>query len=141
MSNTQPRSLGFTLVELISVVALLSILGSFALVGVRRNVETANFKKVLRDLSDVDLAKQTWAETNPDSTFPSDEPSRWTTILPYLPTGTPATASDTTSLGGVVYLAFNFSTNKFSPNGYYYAVGRMTQSASAIYNGSAIIRP
>ena len=56
MSLTEEKPAGFTLVELVAVVALLAILGTGALLGLKHHRESANFRKVVRDLNAIDLA-------------------------------------------------------------------------------------
>jgi len=77
---------GFTLVEMIGVVALLSILTAGAIVGLMQQRSNTSTGKLLQCLSAVDQAKQSWQMFNPNATFPSDEPSRWSAISVYLNT-------------------------------------------------------
>ena len=59
------RQRGFTLAEIIVVVALLAILGTGALVGLKRSRDNTALRKTVQNLSAIDLAKQTWQRFTP----------------------------------------------------------------------------
>jgi len=84
--KTQNGQQGFTLVEMIGVVALLAILTAGAIVGLMQQRNNANMGKLLQCLSANDQAKQSWQMFNPGAAFPPDEPSRWAAITVYLNT-------------------------------------------------------
>jgi prepilin-type N-terminal cleavage/methylation domain-containing protein len=71
------RQRGFTLAEIIVVVALLAILGTGALVGLKRSRDNTALRKTVQNLSAIDLAKQTWQRFHPNGTWPTNELDRW----------------------------------------------------------------
>jgi prepilin-type N-terminal cleavage/methylation domain-containing protein len=129
---------GFTLVEMIGVVALLSILTAGAVVGLMQQRSNTSMGKLLQCLSAVDQAKQSWQMFNPNATFPSDEPSRWSAISVYLNTSA-------VQVSPVSTYGYN-SYNGFFPSTQYLVLinGINTPcQAQAVVNGSvtSITRP
>jgi len=131
--DTEDKPAGFTLVELVAVVALLAILGTGALLGLKPQRESVNFRKVVRDLNAIDLAKQTWQTFHPDEAWPTTEVERWRCVTNYLgaiPLGAESPA-------GSGY----FSFEGFAPEGFSYQVGELTSPASALHGNQPVKRP
>lgn len=78
----------FTLVELVAVVALLSLLTMGAVLGLKKQKENSDFNKALQCLGAIDQAKQSWQMFHPNETWPTNEGDRWTSITLYLKTST-----------------------------------------------------
>jgi len=78
---------GYSLVEVVSVLILLFILVAAGIwsFGNSRNVEL--FGKISQDLARIDSAKASWRTDHPEDAFPSDEPTRFTVLQPYLKSG------------------------------------------------------
>ena len=93
----------FTLIEMVGVVALLSILTAGAVIGLKQQRANAEMNKLLQCLSAIDQAKQSWQAFNPSGTWPADEGSRWTAIAGYLYT----TATLVSPVNSNGYNAFN----------------------------------
>jgi type II secretory pathway pseudopilin PulG len=72
------------MIELVAVVAILSLLTMGAVLGLKRQRENTDFNKTLQCLSAVDQAKQTWVMFHPNDTWPTDEPGRWSAVSYYL---------------------------------------------------------
>ena len=124
---------GFTLVELVAVVALLAILGTGALLGLKHHRESANFRKVVRDLNAIDLAKQTWQTFHPDDSWPTNETERWGLITNYL--GTTATGTEAPIGSGYLYY------EGYTPQGFSYQIGGLTNPSAGLYGNQAVKRP
>jgi prepilin-type N-terminal cleavage/methylation domain-containing protein len=124
---------GFTLVELVAVVALLAILGTGALLGLKHHREGANFRKVVRDLNAIDLAKQTWQTFHPADSWPTNEQGRWGCITNYL--GTTGSGIEAPIGSGF------FFYEGYSPQGFSYQIGGLTDPATGLYGSQAVKRP
>lgn len=128
--GAQSRS-GFSLLEIVIVVVLLAILGTGALVGLKHQQESASYRKVIRDLNGIDLAKQTWQGLHPGVSWPGDEPSRWVAIsnlLQHAGVGTLSSGEYYTYPG-------------FTPEGFCYRIGGMTEPSSAMQGSTVVTRP
>jgi len=110
---------GFSLVEVVAVMALLLLimgLGLWGLGGSRARQLTA---KVTLDLARIDSAKAAWRADHPQALFPADENSRFQCLQPYLKVGfqdvpSLAALAPNTNLAGVVVYAINEETNAAS---------------------------
>lgn len=129
----QSQSRAFSLVELVVVVALIGLLGTGAIVGLQRLRENANFRKAVRDLEAIDLAKQTWQQFHPNSTWPTNEVERWVQLTNWL--GAAVSGIETPTNSGF------FAYPGFSPDGCTYRLGDLTEPSSGRWNGSAMKRP
>ena len=136
--KTQNGQQGFTLVEMIGVVALLAILTAGAIVGLMQQRNNANMGKLLQCLCGIDQAKQSWQMFNPGAAFPPDEPSRWAAITVYLNT-------TATQLSPVNTNAFNAYSGFIPGQQYQVEINGVNQpcQAQAVAGGSVtpIIRP
>lgn len=124
---------GFTLAEIIVVVALLAILGTGALIGLKRQRDNAAFRKTVQNLSAIDLAKATWQKFHPDDTWPANEIDRWSAIAGYL--NLSETATETPAGGGY------YSVQGFTPEGHTYRVGTLAEPAGGKCDGMNVTRP
>lgn len=124
---------GFTLAEIIVVVALLAILGTGALIGIKRQRDNAAFRRTVQNLSAIDLAKATWQKFHPDDTWPATEIDRWSAIASYL--NLSETATETPAGSGY------YSVQGFSPEGHTYRVGTLAEPADGKCVGANITRP
>lgn len=124
---------GFTLAEIIVVVALLAILGTGALIGLKRQRDNAAFRKTVQNLSAIDLAKSTWQKFHPDDTWPANEIDRWSAIAGYL--NLSETATETPAGGGY------YSVQGFTPEGHTYHVGTLAEAAGGKCDGVNVTRP
>ena len=97
------RQRGFTLAEIIVVVALLAILGTGALVGLKRSRDNTALRKTVQNLSAIDLAKQTWQRFHPNDTWPANELDRWSAVAQHL--NLTGTAVETPAGSGYYYWA------------------------------------
>lgn len=127
------RQAGFTLAEIIVVVALLAILGTGALVGLKRQRDNAALRRTIQNLNAIDLAKATWQKFHPEGVWPSNEADRWSTIAGCL--NFSGTAIETPPGSGFYSLA------GFSPDGHAYHVGTLSEPADGRCDGAAITRP
>lgn len=124
---------GFTLVEIIAVVALLAILGTAALVGLKQSRDNTAFRKAVQDLNAIDLAKQTWQRFHPNDTWPTYEPDRWIAVAGNL--NLTGSAVETPAGSGYYYW------DGFTPAGYAFHIGSLAEPASGQCNGTQITRP
>ncbi len=89
MKSTNPRKAGFTLVEIMIVVAIIGLLASIAIPNFVRARSRAQTDGCLNNLRQIDAAKQQWALENGKS--PADTPAWIGTadraIQPYLGRG------------------------------------------------------
>lgn len=127
------RQAGFTLAEIIVVVALLAILGTGALVGLKRQRDNATVRRTIQNLNAIDLAKATWQKFHPEGVWPSNEGDRWSAIAGYLDFS--GTAIETPTGSGFYSLA------GFSPDGHAYHVGTLSEPADGKCDGVTITRP
>ena len=113
---------GFTLVEIMIVVAIIGLLAAIGIPNFVRARETAQTDACINNLRVIDEAKQQWAlETgqNPSATPVSAD------VVPYL--GRSATVMPTCPIGGSAYILNAMSTVPTCPNvtgigGSHYAV-------------------
>lgn len=124
---------GFTLAEIIVVVALLAILGTGALVGLKRQRDNAALRKTVQNLNAIDLAKATWQKFHPDDNWPPNELDRWNTIAGYLNLSEPAAE---TPVGSGYY-----SMPGFTPEGHTYRAGTIAEPSEGKSDGVRITRP
>ncbi len=124
---------GFTLVEIIAVVALLAILGTGALVGLKQARDNTAFRKAVQDLNAIDLAKQTWQRFHPNDTWPTNEPDRWNAVAGQL--NLTGSAVETPAGSGYYYW------DRFTPAGYAFHIGSLADPAAGQCNGTQITRP
>ncbi len=115
-----PRSLrGFSLVEVVAVMALLLLIMGLGLWGLGGSRERQLREKVALDLTRIDSAKATWRADHPQAAFPADEAARFEALRPYLRVGlqdvpTLAALQSNTNLAGVVVYSINAETNPAS---------------------------
>ena len=124
---------GFTLAEIIVVVALLAILGTGALVGLKRQRDNVAFRKTVQNLNAIDLAKQTWQKFHPDDIWPANEVDRWSVIFTAL--NLFGTAVESPGGSGYYYV------EGFTPEGHTYRIGTLSEPAQGQCNGATIARP
>ena len=109
---------GFTMVELIAVVSLLAILGTGAMIGLRKARENVEFQQVIRDLNAIDMAKKNWGIAHHASVWPTAETERLELVNTVL------------------------QKNVQPPNtNYTYIVGGWGERAAGSYDGKTIDRP
>lgn len=124
---------GFTLVELIVVVALMALLGTGAVMGLKRSRDNAAFRKSAQNLNAIDLAKQTWQRFHPDDIWPATEAERWAAVAEGLKLSGSAIESPAGS--GFFFLP------GFAPEGHAYRVGDLEDPAAGQCDGRTIHRP
>jgi len=124
---------GFTLVEIIAVVALLAILGTGALVGLKQSRDNTAFRKAVQDLNAIDLAKRTWQRFHPNDTWPTNEPDRWNAVAGNL--SLRGGAVETPAGSGYYYW------DGFTPSGCAFHIGSLAEPAAGQWNGTQITRP
>ena len=78
---------GFSLLEVVSVLVLLSLIVGISLFGLQDTQERQIRQKVHLDLSRIDSAKASWRIDHPRAEFPANEPDRFTQLQPYLKSG------------------------------------------------------
>ena len=124
---------GFTLAEIIVVVALLAILGTGALIGLKRSRDNTALRKTVQNLSAIDLAKQTWQRFHPLGTWPTNEADRWSAVAEHLN----LTGAAVEMPAGSGYCSWD----GFTPEGYAYRIGSLAEPAGGQCNGTQITRP
>ena len=127
------RQRGFTLAEIIVVVALLAILGTGALVGLKRSRDNTALRKTVQNLSAIDLAKQTWQRFHPNDTWPANELDRWNAVAQHL--NLTGAAVETPPGSGYYYW------DGFTPGGFAYRIGSLAEPAGGRCNGIQVTRP
>lgn len=110
------RVRGFSLIEVVAVMALLLLIMGIGLWGLGGSRERELREKVALDLTRIDSAKATWRADHPQAVFPADESGRFATLRPYLRMGlqdVPSLASfqPNTNLAGQVVYSINEETN------------------------------
>lgn len=115
----------FSLVEMISVVAILTILTTGVVIGFKRQKDNVDFSKATRDLDAIDQAKTTWKIFHPTGTWPATEPERWAAITNWVGTGATGEESPASS-GYYIY-------EGFSPAKYTYHIGEVSTPATGRY--------
>jgi len=110
---------GFSLVEVVAVMALLLLIMGLGLWGLGGSRDRQLLSKVTLDLARIDSAKAAWRADHPQAAFPVDEASRFQSLRPYLQVGLQDVPSLTalqpnTNLTGVVVYAINAETNPAS---------------------------
>ena len=127
------RQEGFTLAEIIVVVALLPILGTGALVGLKRQRDNAAVRRTIQNLNAIDLAKTTWQKFHLEGVWPANEADRWSAIAGYL--NFSGTAVETQPGSGF------YSLPGFSPDGHAYHLGTLSEPAGGKCDGVMVTRP
>lgn len=119
MKRSTSRSDGFSLVEVVAVMALLLLIMGLGLWGLGGSRERQLRQKVALDLIRIDSAKANWRADNPQAQFPADETARFESLRPYLRVGLQevsnlAALQPNTNLAGVVIYSINGETNAAS---------------------------
>jgi len=110
---------GFSLIEVVAVMALLLLIMGIALWGLGGSRERQLREKVALDLVRIDSAKASWRADNPQAIFPSDEAARFEALRYYLQVGLQDVQSlgalqPSTNLAGLVVYSINGETNAAS---------------------------
>lgn len=124
---------GFSLIEVVAVIALLFLIMGIGLWGLGGSRERQLREKVTLDLIRIDSAKANWRADNPQAVFPSEESARFEALRPYLRAGlqdVPSLASlqPNTNLSGQVVYSINAETN---------AAGARNLSTSKVFDRSS----
>ena len=127
---------GFTLVEVISVIILMLIIGAAGIWSFGQVEQRQLNTKVANDLHLINTAKANWRSHHMRMAFPTDETDRFTAIQPYLnvgllpvssltalePTAVTYTINGEDTSGNLISatatkgsLTFNLSANNWSP--------------------------
>ena len=106
---------GFSLVEVVAVMALLLLIVGLSLWGMGGSRDRQLRGKVTLDLARIDSAKAAWRADHPQAVFPADEAARFQCLQPYLRGGlqdVPSLAAlqPNTNLAGLVSYAINAET-------------------------------
>ena len=115
MSPTS-RLRGFSLIEVVAVMALLLLIMGLGLWGLGGSRERQLREKVALDLTRIDSAKASWRADHPQAVFPDDEAARFEALRDYLRVGlqdvpTLAVLQPNTNLAGIVVYSINAETN------------------------------
>lgn len=115
------RAGGFSLIEVVAVMALLLLIMGIGLWGLGGSRERQLREKVALDLTRIDSAKANWRADHPQAIFPTDESSRFEALRPYLRVGlqdVPSLASlqPNTNVAGQVMYLINAETNTAGAN-------------------------
>lgn len=110
------RSQGFSLVEVVAVMALLLLIMGLGLWGLGGSRERQLREKVALDLIRIDSAKASWRADHPQAVFPADEAARFEVLRPYLRVGLQevpnlASLQPNTNLAAQVVYSINAETN------------------------------
>lgn len=111
--------LGFSLIEVVAVMALLLLIMGLGLWGLGGSRERQLREKVVLDLTRIDSAKATWRADHPQAVFPVDEAARFEILRPYLRVGLQdvpdlSALQPNTNLAGIVVYAISAETNAAS---------------------------
>jgi prepilin-type N-terminal cleavage/methylation domain-containing protein len=93
MKNTTKRKSGFTLVEIMIVVAIIGLLAAIAIPNFVRARSTSQQNACINNLRLIDAAKQQWAleRGQPSSATPTLDANTTTGLQPYLGRGSAGT--------------------------------------------------
>jgi prepilin-type N-terminal cleavage/methylation domain-containing protein len=119
MKGRPQKSLGFSLIEVVAVMALLLLIMGIGLWGLGGSRERQLREKVSLDLNRIDSAKASWRADHPQAVFPADEAARFEALGPYLRVGLQevpnlAALQPNTNLAGLVVYAISAETNAAS---------------------------
>jgi prepilin-type N-terminal cleavage/methylation domain-containing protein len=114
-----PRVQGFSLIEVVAVMALLLLIMGLGLWGMGGSRERQVREKVTLDLLRIDSAKASWRADHPQTIFPPAEAARFEAIRDYLRVGLQNVQDLTalqpnTNLAGVITYSINAETNAAS---------------------------
>jgi prepilin-type N-terminal cleavage/methylation domain-containing protein len=116
MKRRSQSSPGFSLIEVVAVMALLLLVMGLGLWGLGGSRERQLREKVVLDLTRIDSAKATWRADHPQAVFPADEAARFEILRPYLRVGLQdvpdlSALQPNTNLAGIVGYSINAETN------------------------------
>ena len=116
MKRGSQSSPGFSLIEVVAVMALLLLIMGLGLWGLGGSRERQLREKVVLDLTRIDSAKATWRADHPQAVFPADEAARFEILRPYLRVGLQdvpdlSALQPNTNLAGIVGYSINAETN------------------------------
>ncbi len=104
------RSRGFTLVELVGALVIISILVGLVLVATGNSRDRALQTRVAADMEAINSAKGLWVLDNNGAAFPSDESARFDAIHKYLEAGRSFSSMADFQAPGVTYLINQIGT-------------------------------